>query len=89
MGGAVRYSLYQLALRCTQLSLALCFCHPEVLRLTVLAQQQTFFLLADKDLRNPKHQYFIDEANPSKVPPKAVDLSLILILVHASSSQSS
>lgn len=89
MGGAIRYSLYHLARGCTQLSLAQCFCHPEVLRLSVLAQQQIFFLLVDKDLINPEHQYFIDEAHPSKVPPKAADISLILILVHASSSLSS
>lgn len=73
----------------TAVSLAQCFCHPEVLRLSVLAQQQIFFLLVDKDLINPEHQYFIDEAHPSKVPPKAADISLILILVHASSSLSS
>lgn len=67
MGGTTRYSLYQLAVGCTQLSLAQCFCHPEVPRLTVLAQQQIFFLLVDKDLITPKHPYFIDDARPSKL----------------------
>lgn len=57
--------------------------------LTISAQQQIFFLLVDKDLINPKYHCFSDEADPNEVPLKATDLSLIIILVHASSSLSS
>lgn len=38
------------------------------------------------DLVNPEKQYFCDEVDRSKVPLKATNYSLILVLVHASYS---